>query len=72
MSEETDCKDNQVRPVKITNVLILVERPVGLALIARSTIMLLFADVLQDLQEIAQTKSFLFLFCIKMLSHIEF
>ena len=59
MSEETDCKDNQVRPVKITNVLILVERPVGLALIARSTIMLLFADVLQDLQEIAQTKSFL-------------
>jgi len=28
-----------IRPVKITNVLILAERPAGLALIARSTIM---------------------------------
>jgi len=41
-----------IRPVKITNVLILVERPVGLALSARSTTMWLFADVLEDLQEI--------------------
>jgi len=33
-------------------VLILAERPAGLALIARSTTMWLFADVLEDLQEI--------------------
>ena len=40
------------KPVKITNVLILVERPAGLVLNARSTTMLLYADVLEDLQEI--------------------
>ena len=40
------------KPVKITNVLILVERPAGLVLNARSTTMWLFADVLEDLQEI--------------------
>ena len=41
-----------IRLVKITNVLILVERPAGLVLNARSTTMLLYADVLEDLQEI--------------------
>merc|ERR1711971_163958 len=40
------------KPVKITNVLTLAERPAGLVLNARSTTMLLFADVLEDLQEI--------------------
>jgi len=41
-----------IKPVKITNVLILAERPAGLVLNARSTTMWLFADVLGDLQEI--------------------
>jgi len=41
-----------IKPVKITNVLILVEHPVALALTVRSIIMWLFADVLEDLQEI--------------------
>jgi hypothetical protein len=41
-----------IKPVKITNVLILAERPADLVLNARSTIMLLFADVPEDLQEI--------------------
>ena len=42
----------KIKPVKITNVLILVERPAGLVLNARSRTMWLFADVLEDLQEI--------------------
>ena len=43
-----------IKPVKITSVLILVELPVVvvLVLIAKLTIMWLFVDVLQDLQEI--------------------
>jgi len=42
----------KIKPVKITNVLILAERPAGLVLNARSRTMWLFADVLEDLQEI--------------------
>jgi len=42
----------KIKPVKITNVLIHAERPAGLVLNARSRTMWLFADVLEDLQEI--------------------
>ena len=55
MSEETVFQIQNagtIKPVKITNVLILAERPAGLVLNARSTTMWLFADVLGDLQEI--------------------
>jgi len=41
-----------IKPVKITNVLILAERPADLVLIVKSTTMWLFADVPEDLQEI--------------------
>ena len=55
MSEETVFQiqnAGKIKPVKITNVLILAERPAGLVLNARSRTMWLFADVLEDLQEI--------------------
>ena len=64
MSEETVFQiqnAGKIKPVKITSVLILVERPAGLVLNARSRTMWLFADVLEDLQEIHSRLNLCFL-----------